>query len=238
MKPPRNAVSALGLYVVTAFGMTALVWGHPMQSFVGELGDPYKFMSFLGWIPHALSTGHNPLFNGRNRSSTRRQSHRGHSDAAGSSRHLAGDSASRRGRRLQRLPSSSVVVRRIPAHLLLIAVLDRSQVELAIAVADNVGPVTHGAPRAAARRGRHRCWILRHQCIAHIECPFTYLGLLSRPPANGACAGLVLGEVRQTKRTSPPRAGSTRSPAPAIRNVRAAGMRADDATESVDEPRG
>ncbi len=58
----RNAISALALYVITAFGMTALVWGHPTQSFVGELGDPYKFMSFLGWIPHALSAGHNPLF--------------------------------------------------------------------------------------------------------------------------------------------------------------------------------
>lgn len=57
-----ETVLALLGYCVVALGFTALVWVDPTRTWVGDYGDPYKFLDFFGWIPHALGSGHNPLF--------------------------------------------------------------------------------------------------------------------------------------------------------------------------------
>lgn len=59
-RPPASTLALLA-YLAIAFALTADVWSSPTTSWVGNPGDPYKFMDFLAWIPHAISTGHNPL---------------------------------------------------------------------------------------------------------------------------------------------------------------------------------
>jgi len=52
---------ALALYVLLAFGVFATVWGDPAASWLGDSKDPKLFIWYLGWIPHDLAQGHNPL---------------------------------------------------------------------------------------------------------------------------------------------------------------------------------
>ena len=47
--------------LLIALALTAPVWADPTHMWIGDQGDPYKFLDFFGWIPHAISAGHNPL---------------------------------------------------------------------------------------------------------------------------------------------------------------------------------
>ncbi len=59
--PISAAATALAGYLLIAFLLTLHAWSNPTHSWTGGPGDPYKFMDFLGWIPHQIASGHNPL---------------------------------------------------------------------------------------------------------------------------------------------------------------------------------
>jgi len=42
--------------------LTAPAWLHATTSWPGNVGDPYKFMDWLAWIPHAVAHFQNPFF--------------------------------------------------------------------------------------------------------------------------------------------------------------------------------
>jgi hypothetical protein len=52
---------ALFLYIALAFGVFATVWLDPGASWLGDNKDPKLFIWYLGWIPHELAAGGNPL---------------------------------------------------------------------------------------------------------------------------------------------------------------------------------
>ncbi|MHB8588259.1 MAG: hypothetical protein ACYDA0_05305 [Candidatus Dormibacteraceae bacterium] len=53
------ALAAYSLLAVATFSST---WVDPSESWIGTPKDPQLFVWYLGWIPHQLSQGHNPLF--------------------------------------------------------------------------------------------------------------------------------------------------------------------------------
>jgi hypothetical protein len=48
-------------YVAVGMVLTASAWSDPTRRWVGQPGDPMKFMDFLAWYPFALGHGLNPL---------------------------------------------------------------------------------------------------------------------------------------------------------------------------------
>ncbi|MHB8613894.1 MAG: hypothetical protein ACYDAL_15950 [Candidatus Dormibacteraceae bacterium] len=60
-RPPSVwlALAAYALLAVTTFVHT---WADPAASWIGSPKDPQLFVWYLGWIPHELSAGLNPLF--------------------------------------------------------------------------------------------------------------------------------------------------------------------------------
>jgi len=56
-----GSLFALVCYVLAAFVITAHAWSDPTRSWPGGPGDPFKFMNFLAWVPHALATHQNPF---------------------------------------------------------------------------------------------------------------------------------------------------------------------------------
>ncbi len=48
-------------YVSVGVVLTARAWSDPKRRWVGQPGDPMKFMQFLAWYPFALGHGLNPL---------------------------------------------------------------------------------------------------------------------------------------------------------------------------------
>ncbi|MFI5283811.1 MAG: hypothetical protein ACHQ0J_11885 [Candidatus Dormibacterales bacterium] len=52
---------ALVLYVVLAFAVFSTAWIDPGASWLGDNKDPKLFIWYLGWIPHELAAGRNPL---------------------------------------------------------------------------------------------------------------------------------------------------------------------------------
>ncbi len=62
--PRRAAVFASVAYAILAGAVAAPLWVANSSSWIGGTGDPFKFMSFLAWLPHALTHGQNPLFLG------------------------------------------------------------------------------------------------------------------------------------------------------------------------------
>ena len=53
---------ALVVYALLAVAVLSSTWVDPAQSLIGSPKDPKLFVWYLGWIPHELSQGHNPLF--------------------------------------------------------------------------------------------------------------------------------------------------------------------------------
>ncbi|MBV8528808.1 MAG: hypothetical protein JOZ75_10865 [Candidatus Dormibacteraeota bacterium] len=49
-------------YLLVGFAFTFRAWADPSHSWTGPIGDNFLFMNWMPWIPHALSQGHNPLF--------------------------------------------------------------------------------------------------------------------------------------------------------------------------------
>ena len=64
MSPTRNGFAwiALALYSVLAVAIFSSTWADPAARWIGSPKDPQLFIWYLGWIPHQLSQGHNPLF--------------------------------------------------------------------------------------------------------------------------------------------------------------------------------
>jgi hypothetical protein len=53
---------ALLVYLLLAVAIFSSTWINPGGSWIGSPKDPQLFIWYLGWIPHELSLGHNPLF--------------------------------------------------------------------------------------------------------------------------------------------------------------------------------
>ncbi len=53
---------ALIAYLVMAVAVFSSTWIDPAGSWIGSPKDPGLFIWYLGWIPHQLGQGHNPLF--------------------------------------------------------------------------------------------------------------------------------------------------------------------------------
>ena len=53
---------ALAIYAVLAVEVFASTWVNPAGRWIGSPKDPQLFIWYLGWIPHQLSQGLNPLF--------------------------------------------------------------------------------------------------------------------------------------------------------------------------------
>lgn len=53
--------AALVCYAVLAVLLFANTWANPAGAWIGDVKDPKLFVWYLGWIPHELSQGHNPL---------------------------------------------------------------------------------------------------------------------------------------------------------------------------------
>lgn len=53
---------ALVFYVLLAVALFSSAWVHPAGSWIGSPKDPALFIWYLGWMPHELAQGHNPLF--------------------------------------------------------------------------------------------------------------------------------------------------------------------------------
>jgi hypothetical protein len=54
--------AALGIYAGLSLLVFSSTWIDPTGSWIGSPKDPKLFIWYLGWIPHELSEGHNPLF--------------------------------------------------------------------------------------------------------------------------------------------------------------------------------
>ncbi|HEV3102105.1 MAG TPA: hypothetical protein VG426_07165 [Candidatus Dormibacteraeota bacterium] len=54
--------SALVFYAALAVALFSSTWADPAGSWIGSPKDPALFVWYLGWIPHELAHGHNPLF--------------------------------------------------------------------------------------------------------------------------------------------------------------------------------
>jgi hypothetical protein len=57
-----NTWTALVFYLLLALVLFSSTWVDPAGSWIGSPKDPKLFIWYLGWIPHELATGHNPLF--------------------------------------------------------------------------------------------------------------------------------------------------------------------------------
>lgn len=57
----KAGLLALVGYLAVGMVLTATAWSNPTRRWVGQPGDPMKFMQFLGWYPFALDHGLNPL---------------------------------------------------------------------------------------------------------------------------------------------------------------------------------
>jgi hypothetical protein len=53
--------AALLCYAVLAVLLFVNTWANPAGAWIGDVKDPKLFIWYLGWIPHELSQGHNPL---------------------------------------------------------------------------------------------------------------------------------------------------------------------------------
>jgi hypothetical protein len=53
---------ALLIYVLIAVALFSSTWIDPAGRLIGTPKDPKLFVWYLGWLPHELSLGHNPLF--------------------------------------------------------------------------------------------------------------------------------------------------------------------------------
>ncbi len=64
MPPTRNGFAwiALALYSLLAIAVFSSAWVEPAGRWIGSPKDPQLFIWYLGWIPHQLSHGLNPLF--------------------------------------------------------------------------------------------------------------------------------------------------------------------------------
>src|ERR1700736_4649989 len=60
--PRRLVWVALLAYGLLALALISSTWIDPTGSWIGSPKDPKLFIWYLGWIPHELSEGHNPLF--------------------------------------------------------------------------------------------------------------------------------------------------------------------------------
>src|SRR5438132_5237044 len=60
--PRRSAWLALLAYALLALALFSSTWVDPVGSWIGSPKDPKLFIWYLGWIPHELAQGHNPLF--------------------------------------------------------------------------------------------------------------------------------------------------------------------------------
>jgi hypothetical protein len=58
---PAPAI-ALVVYTALAVLLFAGAWTHPASSWIGSDDDPHLFIWYLGWTPHQLAAGQNPLF--------------------------------------------------------------------------------------------------------------------------------------------------------------------------------
>jgi len=54
--------AALAAYSLLAVAVFSNTWLDPSGSWIGSPKDPQLFIWYLGWIPHQLSQGRNPLF--------------------------------------------------------------------------------------------------------------------------------------------------------------------------------
>src|SRR5712692_166875 len=57
-----NIWLALVFYVLLAVALSSSTGADPGRSWIGSTKDPALFIWYLGWIPHELTQGHNPLF--------------------------------------------------------------------------------------------------------------------------------------------------------------------------------
>ncbi len=53
---------ALFIYFLIAVALFSSTWIDPAGSLIGTPKDPKLFVWYLGWLPHELTLGHNPLF--------------------------------------------------------------------------------------------------------------------------------------------------------------------------------
>ncbi|HWO90524.1 MAG TPA: hypothetical protein VNP53_01020, partial [Methylomirabilota bacterium] len=53
---------ALFIYFLIAVALFSSTWFDPAARLIGTPKDPKLFVWYLGWLPHELSLGHNPLF--------------------------------------------------------------------------------------------------------------------------------------------------------------------------------
>ena len=60
--PRRLAWLALLAYALLALALFSSTWVDPVGSWIGSPKDPKLFIWYLGWMPHELARGHNPLF--------------------------------------------------------------------------------------------------------------------------------------------------------------------------------
>ena len=60
--PRRLVWLALLAYGLLALALFSSTWVDPTGSWIGSPKDPKLFIWYLGWIPHELAHGHNPLF--------------------------------------------------------------------------------------------------------------------------------------------------------------------------------
>jgi len=60
--PRRLVWLALLAYALLALALFSSTWVDPVGSWIGSPKDPKLFIWYLGWIPHELARGHNPLF--------------------------------------------------------------------------------------------------------------------------------------------------------------------------------
>ena len=60
--PRRLVWLALLAYGLLALALFSSTWVDPAGSWIGSPKDPKLFIWYLGWIPHELARGHNPLF--------------------------------------------------------------------------------------------------------------------------------------------------------------------------------
>ena len=59
---PRSTWIALAVYTLLAVTVFSSTWVDPAGRWIGSPKDPQLFIWYLGWIPHQLSHGLNPLF--------------------------------------------------------------------------------------------------------------------------------------------------------------------------------
>ncbi len=62
IRRPASTWIALAVYALLAAAVFASAWADPAGRWIGSPKDPQLFIWYLGWIPHQLSHGLNPLF--------------------------------------------------------------------------------------------------------------------------------------------------------------------------------